>query len=145
MMCASRHVLKNVYAPKQRRYKICCKINRDFWRTLYNILRTINSTFSTIIFKWLNLTLQFESFMPDCFTCFENMSVSGTRQFHKVTYAKRDGIFSNNFIANFLENLQVKEFWKPVKLWQSYYHEFGVSFFGDTGHFFYYLVFGSVR
>ena len=102
--------LKMFMRQKQRRYKICCKINRDFWRTLYNIFRTINSTFSTIIFKWLNLTLQFESFMPDCFTCFENMSVSGTRQFHKVTYAKRDGIFSNNSIANFLENLQVKEF-----------------------------------
>jgi len=35
--------------------------------------------------------------------------------------------FNNRFTANLLENLPVNEFWKSVKIWQRYYHEYGVS------------------
>ena len=32
-------------------------------------------------------------------------------------------------LLTLLENLPVKEFWKLVKIWQNYSHEFGVQFF----------------
>jgi len=31
-----------------------------------------------------------------------------------------DGIYNNNFIANFSQSVPVKEFWKSVQNWQSY-------------------------
>jgi len=34
------------------------------------------------------------------------------------------------FAVNLLQSLQVKEFWKSVKFWQNYGHEFSVQFFG---------------
>jgi len=43
-----------------------------------------------------------------------------------------DGIFNNSFIANLLENLSVKIFWKSVKVWCRYSHEFGVTLFIGT-------------
>ena len=36
------------------------------------------------------------------------------------------GIFINCFTANLLKNQPVKEFWKSVKIWQTYDHEYGV-------------------
>jgi len=36
------------------------------------------------------------------------------------------------FIANLSWSLTVKEFWKSVKIWQSYRHEFGGPFFCNT-------------
>jgi len=45
-------------------------------------------------------------------------------------YARYGGTHNNHFTANFLENLPVKEFWRLVKIWQNYGHEFGVQFFG---------------
>jgi len=49
-----------------------------------------------------------------------------------ATRIRRDGTFSNRFIANFLENLPVKKFWQSVKVWWSYSQEFGVSRFNET-------------
>jgi len=37
-----------------------------------------------------------------------------------------------NFVGNSLLFPEVKEFWKSVKNWQSYRHEFGVLLFRDT-------------
>jgi len=50
------------------------------------MLTYLDSTFSTTTFKWLNIAQQFESFMPDCFTHFENMAITGTKYFHKVVW-----------------------------------------------------------
>jgi len=36
------------------------------------------------------------------------------------------------FVGNLLLFPTMKEFWKSVKNWQSYRHEFGVQFFWDT-------------
>ena len=44
-------------------------------------------------------------------------------------YARCGEMLNNCFTANFLENLSVKEFWKSVKIWLNYGHEFGVQFF----------------
>jgi len=49
-----------------------------------------------------------------------------------ATYARCGGIFNNHFIANFVENLPMKEFLKSIKVWQSYCHEFLMSPF--LGH-----------
>jgi len=42
------------------------------------------------------------------------------------------GIFCYNFTANLLPSLTMKEFWKSVKIWQSYRHEFGGPVFWNT-------------
>jgi len=94
------------------------------------MLTSPGSTLSTTIFKWLNLTRQFESFMPYCFTHFVNMAISGSKYFHEI-YAKHGGIFNNHFIANFLDNQPMKIFKNQLRF-DSYYHEFGVSLFIET-------------
>lgn len=45
---------------------------------------------------------------------------------------RRDGIFNNQFNANFLENLPAKNFLKSVRVWRTYCDEFGVSRFRGT-------------
>jgi len=42
-----------------------------------------------------------------------------------ATLLRRGEIFSYHFTANLSRSLAVKEFWKSVKIWQSYRHEFG--------------------
>jgi len=42
-----------------------------------------------------------------------------------------DGIFNDFFIANLLLSMTVKEFWKSVRIWQSYGKKSG-TFFPDT-------------
>jgi len=41
-------------------------------------------------------------------------------------------IFSYHFTANLSLSLTVKEFWKSVKIWQSYRYEFGGPLFWNT-------------
>jgi len=45
-------------------------------------------------------------------------------------------MYGGMYYMDFVENLPlfpaVKEFWKSVKNWQSYRHEFGVLLFWDT-------------
>jgi len=43
------------------------------------------------------------------------------------------GICNDDFIANILPSVTVKEFWKSVIIWQSYGQEFGVLFLLDHG------------
>jgi len=51
-----------------------------------------------------------------------------TRSFYDVnisqgsvaTRLRWGGIFNDCFIANFLENVTMKEFWKSASIWQSY-------------------------
>jgi len=40
------------------------------------------------------------------------------------------GIINNNFTANSQVSLSVREFWKLVKIWQSYWNSLVSSFFG---------------
>ena len=47
-----------------------------------------------------------------------------TSQGSAATYVR-----CNHFSANLLENLPAEEFWKSVKIWKNYGHEFGVEFF----------------
>ena len=61
------------------------------------------------------------------------------RLFHSFhTWQHMQGVVgssTNHFIANFLENLPVKNFLKSAKVWQSYWlycHEFGASLFIGT-------------
>ena len=43
---------------------------------------------------------------------------------------KCSGMFNNLFTTNLLRNIPVNEFWKSIKIWQNYGHEFDVQFFG---------------
>jgi len=43
-----------------------------------------------------------------------------------ATRLTRGGIVNDSFIANFLLNVAVEEFWKSVNIWRSYGEEFGV-------------------
>ena len=53
---------------------------------------------------------------------------SNTFQGTVAKYAARGGVLNSSFTTNFLENLTAKEFWKSVKNWQKYGHEFRVLF-----------------
>ena len=46
-----------------------------------------------------------------------------------ATCLRCGGIFSYHFTANLSPSLTVKEFWKSVKVWQSYCYEFGGPLF----------------
>jgi len=37
-----------------------------------------------------------------------------------ATWMNDGGIFNDSFIANFLLSVMVKEFWRSVRIWQSY-------------------------
>ena len=50
-----------------------------------------------------------------------------------ATCLKRGGIYKYDFVANLPMSLSAKEFWKSVKIWQSYEQEFSVLFFGLNG------------
>jgi len=55
--------------------------------------------------------------------------------FDKLSVATRlrcGGIFSYHFTANLSLSLTVKDFWKSVKIWQSYRHEFDGPVFWNT-------------
>jgi len=54
--------------------------------------------------------------------CFADINIS---QGSVAMHLRCGGIFSYHFSANLSLNLTVKEFWKSVKIWQSYRHEFG--------------------
>ena len=53
-----------------------------------------------------------------------------TYNFHKVLRQYTDAKYYMSFVGNLLLFPAVKGFWKYVKNWQSYRHEFGVLFFG---------------
>ena len=54
-----------------------------------------------------------------------------------ATHLRCSGI---SFTTNFLRNPSLKEFWKSVKIWQSYCHKYRRSLFWDTGYIMYFLV-----
>lgn len=58
-------------------------------------------------------------------------------QFSVGTRLRFGEIFINNFTENLLLSIQVKEFWKSVKIWQIYRHEFAI--FLLLGHTVYFL------
>ena len=47
-----------------------------------------------------------------------------------ATHARWRGLYNNDFTANFPRDLPVKQFWKSVKMWQNYAHEFVAPLFG---------------
>ena len=54
------------------------------------------------------------------------------RQGSAATYWRYGGKYYMNFVGNLHGFPAVKEFWKSVKNWQSYRHEFGVLLFWNT-------------
>jgi len=46
-----------------------------------------------------------------------------------ATLLKCGDVCNYHFIANFLPNVALKEFWKSVNIWRSYGQEFGVLLF----------------
>jgi len=58
--------------------------------------------------------------------------------FHKVGSQRIYGVVGTltiTSIANLSLSLTVKEFWKSVKIWQSYHHEFGGPLFWNTVYY----------
>jgi len=63
---------------------------------------------------------------------FSDINIS---QGSEATRLKCGGFFSNDFVANFLLNITVKEFFKNRPVFgESYGREFGVLFFKLTGY-----------
>ena len=69
------------------------------------------------------------TFWQDCCsaqnTLFNDINIS---QGSVVTHFRWGGIFNYCFIANFLENVTVKEFWKPASIWRSCVDYVGLLF-----------------
>ena len=61
------------------------------------------------------------TFQQDCRsaqnTLFYGINIS---QGSVATCLRWGGIFNDHFVANFLENVTVKEFWKSASIWRSY-------------------------
>jgi len=66
-----------------------------------------------------------------CFTYSLRMAIFWTRECSD-TFRVWWGVFIYDFVANFLLSLTLKEFWKLVNIWWSYWQEFGVLFFFDS-------------
>jgi len=49
-----------------------------------------------------------------------------------VAQLRCGGIVNEDFAANFLMNLSVKEFWKSINIWQSYGEDYSALFFWLT-------------
>jgi len=60
---------------------------------------------------------------------FSDINIS---QGNVATRLRCGGIFSYHFTTNLSLSLTIKEFWKSVKIWQSYRHEFGGPVFWNT-------------
>jgi len=52
-----------------------------------------------------------------------------------ATWVNDGGIFNDFFIANLLLSVMVKEFWRLVRIWQSYGKKYSGTFFPDTVYF----------
>ena len=57
----------------------------------------------------------------NCFSPYSRCLVNSSK-------CARCRVLDNHFTAHLLQNLSVKQFWKSVKIWQNYGHEFGVQF-----------------
>jgi len=64
-------------------------------------------------------------------TEFLRMTISWrhTTQGRVAMRLRRGGIFNYHFIANLLQSLTLKEFWKSVKIWYSYWHKLTAIFY----------------
>jgi len=78
-------------------------------------------------FEWLSFTWQFELFSP-WVRHFLNSDIS---QGSVATFVRCGGIFNVDFIVNLLESLSVKELWKSVSIWRSYWQKCGYPFLLD--------------
>ena len=92
------------------------------------VLTTIKLTSIFLqLFEWLSLTSQFAALCHWTWQ-FLNTEIS------QGSVAKRlrcGGMFNDDFIANLLLSLPVKEFWKLVSIWPSYGQKSSVLFFGS--------------
>jgi len=71
--------------------------------------------------------------MTACFTDshleYGNFLNTDISQGSVVTELRYDGIVNDDFVANLLMNLPLKEFWKSVNIWQSYGQYYSGLFF----------------
>jgi len=58
-----------------------------------------------------------------------------------ATCLRCGGILTITSVANLSLSLTVKEFWKSVKIWQSYHHEFGGPFFLEHSVYIYIYIY----
>jgi len=58
------------------------------------------------------------------------LSMTRSDQCHAKHTENAVSVYNSFFVGNLLGFPAVKEFWKSVKNWQIYSHEFGVQFFG---------------
>jgi len=67
-----------------------------------------------------------ESCMAVCFARFSTSAIFNIdiSQDNVATSVKCDGKFNDQFIANLLLSPFVKEFWKSVNIWRSYWQQY---------------------
>ena len=69
-----------------------------------------------------------------CNAVFLRCKTTKLSQGSAATHWRYGGKYYMDFVGNLVLFPAVKEFWKSVKYWQSYRHEFAVLLFGDTVH-----------
>jgi len=109
--------------------RMCGAKGRRFERLLWQYSATWRET---VFFTWQFLSNV--SRYLDCF--FWILTQFHTSDFRKVVRQYTEGVLCweilHGFAVNFLGFPAVKEFWKSVKNWQSYCHEFDVQLFWSS-------------
>jgi len=95
------------------------------------IVTIFSHTTRDVSFFWSNVTR-----FLDCFFGNYHNFILLTSQGCAATYWRYGGKYYMGFAGNLLGFPAMKEFWKSVKNWQSYCHEFGVQFFWATLYMF---------
>jgi len=128
LVAAAVYTVQSVILWLLCRYLLVSELNVHLYSSLNNthiIRRVFFST--TIASLWI--------LHGSLFTQILRMAITWTHisQRRVATRLRCGGIFSNYFTANLLLNQPVKEFWKSVKIWWRYCHEFcGLFFFWNT-------------
>jgi len=135
-MC-KRILLRNFFSLlRQQQFGYFCGLLGE-----YLPLSKLNNAKNTRVFisehnfQWMNFARQWV-LRGSLFTQFLSMVISWTHisQGRVATCLRCGGIFRPNkhFTANSLLNQPAKEFWKSVKIWLSYSHEFGGLLFWNA-------------
>jgi len=105
-------------------YACVMLLHRLLWTSMKTNIK-LRSIFFYNFFEWLSLTPQFSA-LTHWVWQFLNTEISQGSVGTRLMCVR---MFNNNFIANSLMSLSVKEFWKLVSIWQSYGQKSSVLFF----------------
>jgi len=102
------------------------RIEDGKWLPFWKLSNAISPSLDATNRKWYSYTV---CLIAAIVMTFSNAIFLHLHFYFSISYG---GIINKHFTTYLLLNLSVNEFWKSVKIWLSYWHEFGVSLF--IGH-----------